>query len=317
MLQEYGIREGQLVPCDEQKGLVKVFISPDVIERNYLEHTCRISPHNISSAMDPDEIGRLEFENDHTMLLIKSPKNYSSSDNFLFKVTSVGVFVYKEVLVIIMNNQETSILEGRQAFKIASLNDALLKILYGTIAHFLGHLKVISLLSDSLEHKINSSMANEHLLNMFTIEKSLIYYLNGINSNSVVMDKLKSNATRIGLSSENLALLDDIIIENNQCNKQAEIYSNILVGLDGARGAIVNNNMNQLIKRLTIVSVVFMPLNVIAGIGGMSEFSGVTEGVPKWLSYSLFALGMVGIAFLTYWILKVFMDGTSPRIKRR
>jgi len=317
MLQEYGIREGQLVPCDEQKGLVKVFTSPDVIERNYLEHTCRISPHNISSAMDPDEIGRLEFENDHTMLLIKSPKNYSSSDNFLFKVTSVGVFVYKEVLVIIMNNQETSILEGRQAFKIASLNDALLKILYGTIAHFLGHLKVISLLSDSLEHKINSSMANEHLLNMFTIEKSLIYYLNGINSNSVVMDKLKSNATRIGLSSENLALLDDIIIENNQCNKQAEIYSNILVGLDGARGAIVNNNMNQLIKRLTIVSVVFMPLNVIAGIGGMSEFSGVTEGVPKWLSYSLFALGMVGIAFLTYWILKVFMDGTSPRIKRR
>jgi magnesium transporter len=317
MLQEYGIREGQLVPCDEQKGLVKVFTSPDVIERNYLEHTCRISPHNISSAMDPDEIGRLEFENDHTMLLIKSPKNYSSSDNFLFKVTSVGVFVYKEVLVIIMNNQETSILEGRQAFKIASLNDALLKILYGTIAHFLGHLKVISLLSDSLEHKINSSMANEHLLNMFTIEKSLIYYLNGINSNSVVMDKLKSNATRIGLSSENLALLDDIIIENNQCNKQAEIYSNILVGLDGARGAIVNNNMNQLIKRLTVVSVVFMPLNVIAGIGGMSEFSGVTEGVPKWLSYSLFALGMVGIAFLTYWILKVFMDGTSPRIKRR
>jgi len=317
MLQEYGIREGQLVPCEEQKGLVKVFTSPDVIERNYLEHTCRISPHNISSAMDPDEIGRLEFENDHTMLLIKSPKNYSSSDNFLFKVTSVGVFVYKEVLVIIMNNQETSILEGRQAFKIASLNDALLKILYGTIAHFLGHLKVISLLSDSLEHKINSSMANEHLLNMFTIEKSLIYYLNGINSNSVVMDKLKSNATRIGLSSENLALLDDIIIENNQCNKQAEIYSNILVGLDGARGAIVNNNMNQLIKRLTIVSVVFMPLNVIAGIGGMSEFSGVTEGVPKWLSYSLFALAMVGIAFLTYWILKVFMDGTNPRIKRR
>ena len=317
MLQEYGIREGQLVPCEEQKGLVKVFTSPDVIERNYLEHTCRISPHNISSAMDPDEIGRLEFENDHTMLLIKSPKNYSSSDNFLFKVTSVGVFVYKEVLVIIMNNQETSILEGRQAFKIASLNDALLKILYGTIAHFLGHLKVISLLSDSLEHKINSSMANEHLLNMFTIEKSLIYYLNGINSNSVVMDKLKSNATRIGLSSENLALLDDIIIENNQCNKQAEIYSNILVGLDGARGAIVNNNMNQLIKRLTIVSVVFMPLNVIAGIGGMSEFSGVTEGVPKWLSYSLFALAMAGIAFLTYWILKVFMDGTNPRIKRR
>ncbi|MEI8095295.1 MAG: magnesium transporter CorA family protein, partial [Spirochaetales bacterium] len=273
--------------------------------------------HNISSAMDPDEIGRMEFEEDHTMIIIKSPKNYSSSDNFLFKVTSVGVFLYKDQLVIIMNNQETSILEGRQAFKITNLNDALLKILYGTIAHFLGHLKVISLLSDSLEQKINTSMANEHLLNMFTIEKSLIYYLNGINSNSVVMEKLKMNAVRIGLSTENLALLDDIVIENNQCNKQAEIYSNILTGLNDARGSIVNNNMNQLIKRLTVLSVVFMPLNVIAGMGGMSEFSMMTSGIPWPVAYGLATVGMVGVAYLTYWILKKFTDGPGKKIKRR
>ena len=317
MVKEFRIHEGLMVPCEDHQGSIKVFTSPDVIERNYLEHTCKISPHNISSAMDPDEIGRLEFEEDHTMIIIKSPKNYSSSDNFLFKVTSIGLFLYKDQLVIIMNNHETSILEGRQAFKIVNLNDALLKILYGTIAHFLGHLKVISLLSDSLEQKINTSMANEHLLNMFTIEKSLIYYLNGINSNSVVMEKLKMNASRIGLTTENLALLDDIVIENNQCNKQAEIYSNILTGLNDARGSIVNNNMNQLIKRLTVLSVVFMPLNVIAGMGGMSEFSMMTQGIPWPISYSAAALGMVGIAYLTYWILRKFTDGPSKKIKRR
>jgi magnesium transporter len=317
MVKEYRIHEGQMAPCEDHQGIIKVFTNPDVIERNYLEHTCKISPHNITSAMDPDEIGRLEFEEDHTMIIIKSPKNYSSSDNFLFKVTSVGLFLYKEQLVIIMNNQETSILEGRQAFKINALNDALLKILYGTIAHFLGHLKVISLLSDSLEQKINTSMANEHLLNMFTIEKSLIYYLNGINSNSVVMEKLKMNALRIGLTAENLALLDDIVIENNQCNKQAEIYSNILTGLNDARGSIVNNNMNQLIKRLTVLSVVFMPLNVIAGMGGMSEFSMMTQGIPWPIAYSAASVGLVGIAYLTYWILRKFTDGTTKKIKRR
>ncbi len=317
MVKEYRLHEGQMVACEDHQGVIKVFTSPDVIERNYLEHTCKISAHNISSAMDPDEIGRMEFEEDHTMIIIKSPKNYSSSDNFLFKVTSVGVFLYKDQLVIIMNNHETSILEGRQAFKIHNLNDALLKILYGTIAHFLGHLKVISLLSDSLEQKINTSMANEHLLNMFTIEKSLIYYLNGINSNSVVMEKLKMNALRIGLSSENLALLDDIVIENNQCNKQAEIYSNILTGLNDARGSIVNNNMNQLIKRLTVLSVVFMPLNVIAGMGGMSEFSMMTAGVPWPVTYGIFTVALVGVAYLTYFILKKFTDSPTKKIKRR
>jgi len=316
MVKEYRINEGQLAPCEDHQGLVKVFISPDVVERNYLEHTCKISPHNISSAMDPDEIGRMEFEEDHVMIIIKSPKNYSSSDNFNFKVTSVGVFLYKDQLIIIMNNQETSILEGRQGFKLSTLHDALLKILFGTIAHFLGHLKVINLLSDSLEAKISSSMANEHLLNMFTIEKSLIYYLNGINSNAVVIEKLKTNAPKIGFSPENVALLDDIAIENQQCNKQAEIYSNILTGLDGARGAIINNNMNQLIKQLTILSVVFMPLNVIAGIGGMSEFSTMTEAIPKWLSYSVLTVGFVAIAWLTWLILKKFID-KPVKVKRR
>jgi len=316
MVKEFRIQDGQLAPCEDHQGLVKVFISPDLVERNYLEHTCKISPHNISSAMDPDEIGRMEFEEDHVMIIIKSPKNYSSSDNFNFKVTSVGVFLYKEELIIIMNNQETSLLEGRQGFKLTNLHDALLKILFGTIAHFLGHLKGINLLSDSLEQKISSSMANEHLLNMFTIEKSLIYYLNGINSNAVVIEKLKTNAAKIGFSHENVALLDDIAIENQQCNKQAEIYSNILTGLDGARGAIINNNMNQLIKQLTILSVVFMPLNVIAGIGGMSEYSMMTLGVPWPVSYALLTIGLGGVAWLTWWILKRFID-KPVKVKRR
>ena len=316
MVKEYRIQDGQLSPCEDFQGLVKVFTNPDVVERNNLEHTYRISPHNISSAMDPDEIGRMEFEEDHLMIIIKSPKNYSASDNFNFKVTSIGVFLYTDQLILVLNNQETSILEGRQAFKLVTLHDALLKVLYGTIAHFLGHLKVINLLSDSLEQKISSSMANEHLLNMFTIEKSLIYYLSGINSNAVVIDKLKANAARIGFSPENTGFLDDIAIENQQCNKQAEIYSNVLVGLDGARGAIINNNMNQLIKQLTIVSVVFMPLNVIAGIGGMSEFSMMTEKIPWAISYALLTVGFVGIALFTWWVLKKFID-RPLRIRRR
>ncbi len=316
MVKEYRIEDGELVPCDDFQGVVKVYANPDLVERNDLEHIHRISPHNISSAMDPDEIGRMEFEEDHVMIIIKSPKNYSASDNFNFKVTSVGVFLYRDRLVLVMNSQETAILEGRQVFKVQTLHDALLKILYGTIAHFLGHLKVINLLSDSLEQKISSSMANEHLLNMFTIEKSLIYYLSGINSNAVVIDKLKANASKIGFSPENTGFLDDIAIENQQCNKQAEIYSNVLVGLDGARGAIINNNMNQLIKQLTIVSIVFMPINVIAGIGGMSEFSVMTDGIPKWISYSLFSVAMLGVAFVTWLILKKFFD-KAVKVKRR
>jgi len=57
----------------------------------------------------------------------------------------------------------------------------------------------------------------------------------------------------------------------------------------------INVNQNKDIKRLTVISLVFMPLNVIAGIGGMSEFSMMTAGVPWQFAYSglLGGLGMV------------------------
>jgi magnesium transporter len=66
----------------------------------------------------------------------------------------------------------------------------------------------------------------------------------------------------------------------------------------------VNVNQNRVIYRLTVLSVIFMPLNVIAGIGGMSEFTMMTSFIPWPVSYALFTICMVLIAWLTYVILK-------------
>jgi magnesium transporter len=71
-----------------------------------------------------------------------------------------------------------------------------------------------------------------------------------------------------------------------------------------ARGNLVNNNMNVLLKNLTIINVVFLPLNLLASIGGMSEFSMMTGGSDWRLSYGLFSLGLVAIGWLTAVVLR-------------
>ncbi|MGE5680778.1 MAG: CorA family divalent cation transporter, partial [Bacillota bacterium] len=112
-------------------------------------------------------------------------------------------------------------------------------------------------------------------------------------------------------------VLEDLIIEGNQCYKQAEIYSTILSGLMDARGNLVNNNMNILLKKLTIINVIFLPLNLIASIGGMSEFSAITQGVPWQISYSMFALGMILIGWLTAVILNRLSNGRVKSSKKK
>lgn len=68
----------------------------------------------------------------------------------------------------------------------------------------------------------------------------------------------------------------------------------------------ININQNKDIKRLTVLSVVFMPLNVIAGIGGMSEYSMMTQGISWPLAYVFFTIGLIFIGWLTFVGLRFF-----------
>jgi magnesium transporter len=83
------------------------------------------------------------------------------------------------------------------------------------------------------------------------------------------------------------------------------IFDKINFLMDATVG-FINNNQNKNVKRLTVLSVVFMPLNVLAGIGGMSEFSMMTQGVPWPISYTLFTAVLGVIGWLTYLLLRFF-----------
>ena len=68
----------------------------------------------------------------------------------------------------------------------------------------------------------------------------------------------------------------------------------------------ININQNKRINQLTVFGVVFMPINILAGVGGMSEFSMMTQGVPWPLAYGAFFTGAVVIGAATYAALQYF-----------
>ncbi len=303
MKKSFILKDMKITPADDKSANVIIFIKPDDIEKKFLIDECLIDEHTLNSSLDPDELSRLEIEPGHVAIIFKRPKNYSGQDNLVFKVCSSGMFFYKDRLIMIMD-EEIPIFSLKIFSKVTSITDAFLKILYSSVFHYLEHLRVINMISDEIEKKINTSFENKHLISLFAIEKSLVYYLNSINANKVLMEKIKLNAVKLNLGSDEIEFLDDIIIENDQCYKQAEIYSNILVGLGDARASIVNNNLNIHMKRLTIITIIFMPLNLISGIGGMSEFSMMTSRFPWPVSYLGFLMLLMMIAYFTYIVIK-------------
>jgi len=299
MLKNYDLDSGRICEGGNDPLSVMVFINPDGEEKKTLVDEFKIDEHTLNSALDPDELSRIEFEPNHVALIFKMPRNYSEKDQLLFRVASTGAFLFKDRLLIVIPD-DIPLFNGKPFTRVQSFTDLLLRLVSRSISHFRDHLKAINMLTDELEHKINTSMENRYLINLFTLEKSLVYFLNAINANGVVMEKMKHTAAKIGFSMEEVELLDDIIIENNQCNKQAEIYSNILASLMDARVSIVSNNLNILIKFLNIITIAIMvPTFVVSAFSMNVPLPLHGNGLSFWIIMGLAILSVLG--FMLFW----------------
>ena len=269
MLTRLYIKDGRLAETGEGEAPVWVYTAPDEAERKYLVEQVRLDEHTLSSALDPDELSRLEFEPEHAAIIFKRPKHYTAQDNFLFRVVSTGVFLFKDRLIIVRADEAT-LFEGRPFIKMQTVQDVFLKLIYRAISHFVEHLRGINMISTELEQQINIATENKYLLNLFTLEKSLVYYLSAINSNGMLIEKLRNAAPKLEFSPEKVEFLDDILIENNQCRGQTEIYSQVLSSLMDARASIISNNLNVRIKALTIITIGIMLPTLIVSVFSMN-----------------------------------------------
>jgi len=276
MLKRMRIYGNKVVEATERVCQISIYINPDESEKKHLTEQLRIDEHTLNSALDPNELARMEFEPNHVAIITKRPKRYSASDNFLFQISSIGMFLFKNHLIIMLT-EDIPLFEGKGFSRVNSVPELALKIIYRSIFHFEEHLKVINMCSENLEKEINRAMENKTLLNLFTLEKSLVYYLNAIGSNGRVIERIRVNSGRLGLTTQNMGLLDDIAIENSQCLEQAQIYSAVLSGLMDARVSVVSDNLNVLMKTLNIVMVALMGPTLFVSIFSMNlpiPFSG-------------------------------------------
>jgi magnesium transporter len=80
-----------------------------------------------------------------------------------------------------------------------------------------------------------------------------------------------------------------------------ELYTSLLNNLMTK----VSNETNTSVRRLTLITTIFMPLTLIASIGGMSEYTMMTGGEQNWkIAYLLLAAGLLTIAIINFFLLK-------------
>ena len=114
------------------------------------------------------------------------------------------------------------------------------------------------------------SNRNEELLNLMRIQKSLLYFVTALRSNELLMMKLERTNFLMLSEDEREMLLNDLIVETSQALEMANIYNNILSSTLDAFASIISNNLNNVMKRLTSITIILSLPALVTSIYGMN-----------------------------------------------
>ena len=276
-------------------------IAPNEEEINYLVSTLRIDPDFVRAALDEEEASRVDSDDeDNTLVIVDVPVAVTekNENTLLFSTMPMGI-IYTAAQIVTVSLRQNSIIEEFSQGTVKNLQTSqktqfLLKMLLRIAARFLQYLKQIDKLSTTTESLLHKMMRNKEIIQLLSLEKSLVYFSTSLKSNEVTLEKIMRGRI-IKLYEEDEDLLGDVIIEIKQAIEMCSIYSNTLSGTMDAVSSIISNNLNNVMKILTSLTIIMTIPNIIFGMYGMNV-TGLPA--PTFLTAILMALGSMAVGAL-------------------
>ena len=228
----------------------------------------------LKDSLDIDERSRYEIEDDVKLIVIKTPtenNSFNLSDAFYITIPICIILTHNQIVTVnsFENEAIKKFLNTFQHRNPDRMNMMVLKIFEKITANFQEYLKEINTRRNMLEQKLYDSNRNEELLQLMRIQKSFVYFLTALRSNELLMMKISRTST-FKLNEEERDFLEDLIVETSQALEMATTYTNILNSTLDAFASIISNNQNDVLKRLTTLTIFLSVPVLIASIYGMN-----------------------------------------------
>ncbi|MGL4374036.1 MAG: magnesium transporter CorA family protein, partial [Turicibacter sp.] len=169
--------------------------------------------------------------------------------------------------LITLCTKQLNVFNKRRLPVSSDLNAYLYQILYNISILYLGYLRIIERKSTKVEKSMRISTKNKELIEMLDLQKSLVYMSSSLRSNQIVLERLLKLEKRDTFEHD---LLEDVIVENRQAIDMSKIYSNILSSNMDVFASVISNNLNIVMKFLTVVSVIIAIPTVVSSFWGMN-----------------------------------------------
>jgi len=226
----------------------------------------------LRAALDEEETSRLDSDEGQTLIIIDLPAA-EKTEPVIYSTFPLGIIVTEKCIVTVCTRETSTI----RAFKEGTVKQAqtqkktsfIFYILLQVAKRYLFYLRQIDKLYSQMEKKLSKSQRNKELIQLFDVEKSLVYFNTSLKANEVTLEKLLRGRI-VALYEEDQDLLEDVLIEVRQAIEMTNIYSSIVSSMMEAFAGVISNNLNVIMKMLTSITILLTIPNIVYGFYGMN-----------------------------------------------
>ena len=269
----------------------------------------------IHDALDLHERPRIELDDEATLLVIRAPHledgNGHPHSQDRYSTVPLGIILTRACIVTVCKLRDDSLLallrasrgkpsgyRGERCICNLSRSVALL---------FLHYLKGISAAIREVERDLSHSLDNEDLMLLLNLQKSVTYFHAALKTNDILLDRVIRKGLTVGahgrmnFTEEEEDMLDDAQTDTRQGIYMSKIFTEVLGSIAGVYASVISNNVNQIMRILTSLTVILMIPTLITSTYGMNIPLPLQGHVS---AFALVGLVSVGLTTAAIWFMK-------------
>lgn len=277
--------------------------NPTHEEIKEIMETLEIPVNFMRASLDPEEVPRVEKENNTVLLILRLPKIRKSENGEEIETITLGIII-KDSYFVTIHREEIpffkEFLEGKvKRFYTDKRTRLLLQIIFKTIQYFIRISKKVQIATEEAERELFHSIEAEDIIKIWRIRQSIVYLHDAVIGNGKVLEAiLKGRAVKLFKTDQEI--IEDLIIENNQLTRIISLMTDLMASTMDAYTSLINNNLNVVMKRLSSLAIILsIPVTV-------SSIYGMNIKLPLQSNPNAFWILMISSFIISFLILIIF-----------
>jgi magnesium transporter len=273
---------------------------PTEDDQRMLEEKFQIPDYFLSDISDTDERARYEYDDGWMLIILRIPYVKEIRSRTPYTTVPLGI-IHKRDVTITVCYYETNMMIDFVSFHqkrgagFTDYVDMIFRLFLSSAVWYLKRLKQINALIEKAKRNLDHNVDNESLIGLSRLQDSLTYFNTSIRGNETLLAKLKFKLQVDELDAD---LIEDVNIEMTQARETTSIYSNILESTMDTYQSIINNNMNNVMRTLTVVTIIMMFPTLVAGLFGMNLINGMENSKIGFIVALVISIGGSALTWL-------------------